>query len=103
MLLLNAFSLSMVTTPCKVAVETISTEQAAKLVQGGFNSAVGHADTAAIISSVLGVDVGVNRVSVALKTGESAVVAQYKGPRLAEGTTTLPEGSEMAFMLVTVE
>ncbi len=62
----------------------------------GMVSAVGHADTAA----VLGVDC--NRVNVSLNKGDTAYVAQLVGGRLPEGATTLPEGFSFRFVKVEV-
>lgn len=89
--LLNAFSLQMVKAPCSVRVEEVTT------LPSGLTSAIGHADTAA----VLGVEM--NRVNVALATGDVAYVAQLQGGRLPEGSTTLPEGFSFKFLKVTVE
>lgn len=68
-----------------------------------FQSAVGHADTAALFSSVLGLPVPCNRATVCLKAGDRAIVGQYKGPRLPEGTTELPEGAEIKWIAVEVQ
>jgi hypothetical protein len=65
-------------------------------------SAVGHADTAAVLSHTLGVPVPVSRVSVTLEAGKEAVVAQFVGPRLPEGATALPEGATIKWFLVRV-
>jgi hypothetical protein len=79
----NAFSLGMVPrhllgqvrlTPCK------------QPNVAGLVSCVGHADTAA----VLGVPMA--RISVTLNEGDILYVAQLRGGRLPEGSTTLPEG-----------
>lgn len=67
-----------------------------------FQSAVGHADTAALFSSVLGLPVPCNRVTVSLKAGDNVVVGQYKGPRLPEGATELPEGAEIRWVAVEI-
>lgn len=56
-------------------------------------SAIGHADTAKVISNELGFEVPANRISVSLKNNETAYIAQYVGPRLPEGATELPEGA----------
>ena len=66
----------------------------------GLVSAVGHADTAAVLSSVLGFPVECNRVNVTLDRDHSLVVAQYRGPRLPEGATELPEGATIEFWQV---
>ena len=102
MRLLNAFSLNMVgDLPAMFTVEKATLEQAREHARDS-ESAVGHADTAAVFESVLGVPVPANRATVTLSKGESCLVGQYKGPRLAEGTTELPEGATIEWLLVTV-
>lgn len=107
-LLLNAFSLNMISAfPTNVKVEEISVIEAKELLTqvdqaSPINSAVGHADTASVFSSVLGLDIPSNRISVSLNAGEKAVIGQYSGPRLEEGATTLPEGAVIKWLLVTV-
>lgn len=84
MYILNAFSLNMVQAfPASITVAEISTEEAAKIA-ASCTSAVGHADTAAVFSSVLGQDVACNRATVSLSNGDQALVGQYSGPRLQE-------------------
>lgn len=63
-------------------------------------SAVGHADTAAVFSAILGREVPVNRISVKLGPGSLGLVGQLVGPRLPEGATTLPEGATIEWWLV---
>ena len=102
MYLLNAFSVNMLSEfPVSVHFVEISATVMAKLAQGSV-SAIGHADTAALFSTILGVKVPCNRVSVTLKSGESALLGQYSGPRLPEGATTLPEGASIKWVLVNV-
>jgi len=103
MLLLNAFSANMLAAfPTKVAFEPISVEEAASIAADGIDSAVGHADTAALFSSQLGVSVLVERRTVSLAAGAVALVGQYRGPRLDEGATQLPEGAEIIWLRMTV-
>jgi len=52
-------------------------------------SIVGHADTAAVLSAALDIELTPNRVSVKLAPGDVLLVGQYIGPRLPEGTTAL--------------
>lgn len=101
MYLLNAFSLSMLTLPASATFTEISAAEAAEMARG-LTSAVGHADTAAVFSSILGQDVPVNRVSVSMAPGQVSLVGQYVGPRLPEGVTTLPEGAKVVWIRVTV-
>lgn len=103
MKLLNAFSFNMLAGfPATVEVKELSLEEARRLVQAGFESAVGHPDTAAVFSDQLGVQVAANRVSVTLSEGEEALVGQYRGPRLPEGATTLPPGATIKWLRVRV-
>lgn len=101
--ILNAFSLNMVSGGSNIQTRTITAKKAVALFEkNGVHSCVGHADTAAVISSLLEVPIQFNRVSVELAQQELVVVAQYKGPRLPEGSTTLPEGAEIVFLAVYV-
>lgn len=105
MLLLNAFSLNMlVSTPANIKVVEITPEYAAEVLGFfGLESAVGHDTTAAVFSSVLGLKVLYNRVTVALSPGSVVIVGQYSGPRLVEGTTVLPEGATIQWLQVTLK
>tara|TARA_Y100001960_G_scaffold290977_1_gene331998 strand:+ start:495 stop:794 length:300 start_codon:yes stop_codon:yes gene_type:complete len=67
-----------------------------------WESCVGHRDTATIFSNLLGIDVEHRRTSVTLSRGDSMVVGQYKGPRLEEGATALPEDSEIQWVYVEI-
>ena len=102
MFLLNAFSLNMLVGNADIVVRKVSESVAASLAPACV-SAVGHADTAAVFSSVLGVEIPCNRATVALKEGDLALVGQYSGPRLPEGATTLPEGAAIKWLIVRVE
>lgn len=88
--LLNAFSLQMVETPCKISFEEVD-QLPDELV-----SAIGHADTARVLG------VPMNRVNVSLHKGDIAYIAQLMGGRLPEGSTTLPEGFHFKFIKVEV-
>ena len=102
MFLLNAFSLNMIVGNADISVREVSQKVAAILADACV-SAVGHADTAAVFSAVLGVTVPCNRATVALKEGDVALVGQYSGPRLPEGATSLPEGATIKWLVVAVK
>ena len=70
---------------------------------GAFESTVGHAETAALFSALLEVEVAPRRVSVTLDEETALLVGQYVGPRLPEGATALPEGARVLWLLVTME
>jgi Holliday junction resolvasome RuvABC ATP-dependent DNA helicase subunit len=82
--LANAFSLSMVTPPTTIKVVEASAKDVKNVLKDGFVSAVGHEATAQVITSQLGVQVPVNRISIQLKDSDVLVVFQL--------LTRLPEG-----------
>lgn len=104
----NAFSLNMLGLvegePCyTLSVRRISLADAREWCDGRIvRSAIGHADTAAILGDLLGESLIPARVTVLLHEGETILVGQYRGPRLPEGTTKLPEGAVIEWLLVTV-
>ena len=102
MYILNAFSLNMLDGNADIVVRQVTQKVAASLASG-CTSAVGHADTAAVFSNVLGVEIPCNRVTVALKDGDLALVGQYSGPRLPEGATSLSEGATIKWLVVGVK
>lgn len=110
MVLMNAFSANMLAEfPASVRFEEVSAEDVsltlACIEAGGdsWESAVGHADTAAVFGDVLGHDVPCVRSTVTLRAGDRAIVGQYFGPRLPEGCKTLPDGAAIKWLVATVE
>jgi hypothetical protein len=99
MKLLNAFSANMLAGfPATISFEEVSVEAAVALLGTGFTSGVGHENTAAVFSSILGITVSMDRATFSLTRGDEAVVGQYSGPRLPEGATTLPEGATIKWL-----
>ena len=97
--LTNAFSIQMLQRGGVVRFEEIdATEVPADVV-----SAVGHADTANVLTNMLGFEVPVNRAFVTLDEDTELYVAQLLGGRLPEGATTLPEGFQFKFFRVTLQ
>src|SRR5690606_8382567 len=96
--LVNAFSIQMLPGPATVRFDEIdATEVPADVV-----SAIGHADTAAVLTNMLGFEVPMNRINVTLDENTELYVAQLVGGRLPEGSTTLPEGFAFKFYRVTI-
>lgn len=95
----NAFSLQMISnlSTYNVKVQEVFHWEEIKRDNPNAISAVGHADTAAVLG------LPCNRVNVALQKGDSIIVCQLIGGRLPEGSTTLPEGFTFKFFLVTIE
>lgn len=99
MIIGNAFSLSMVAPSATIMVSPLAAEDVGKLP---LESAIGHADTAFLVGQLVGQPLVANRANIALKSGDSMVVAQYIGPRLPEGAKELPDGARVEFRLVEV-
>ncbi len=102
----NAFSLSMVPPSCNVAVRPLSLPRAAELLweaqaQSRLISVIGHRETSDIVSGLIGHPLKSERYSVALRPCDEMLVAQYLGPRLPEGATSLPEGAKIEWRHVT--
>ena len=95
--LTNAFSIQMLSGPATVKFDEIAPEE----IPADVVSAIGHADTAAVLSDILGFEVPMNRMSVSLDENTELFVAQLVGGRLPEGSTTLPEGFQFKFFRVT--
>ncbi len=100
-ILCNAFSLNMVSFE-DYGLIRVRKVKAEKIPQN-IISAIGHADTAAVVSNILGRDIPANRMNISLNEDTVMYVAQYRGPRLPEGATKLPEGATLEFFEVTVK
>jgi len=96
--LVNAFSIQMLQKGGLVRFEEIAPED----IPADVVSAIGHADTAAVLTNMLGFEVPMNRINVALDENTELYVAQLIGGRLPEGSTTLPEGFAFKFYRVTI-
>lgn len=99
----NAFSPNMLSQmPCDVRFAEITAAVAAQYMRGGAVSVVGHQSTADVFADVLETPVPMHRATVTLKGGDRLVFGQYRGPRLEEGVTTLPEGATIQWLLALV-
>ena len=96
--LANAFSIQMLSGPATVRFDEIDAAD----VPSDVTSVVGHADTAAVLSDLLGFEVPMNRAFVTLDEDTELYIAQLVGGRLPEGATTLPEGFSFKFYRVTI-
>jgi len=96
--LVNAFSLQMLQKGGLVRFDEIAPED----IPADVVSAVGHVDTANVLTNMLGFPVSMNRINVVLDENTELYVAQLVGGRLPEGSTTLPEGFVFKFYRVTI-
>jgi hypothetical protein len=103
--LCNAFSINMLQIfPAEIKIKEISSADASKLIASGeYKSAIGHASTAELLSSLLNLPVKVNRTTLMLNKNDELLLAQYYGERLPEGVVKLPDGSSIRWFLVVVK
>ena len=104
MKLLNAISLNMLPSAGRLEFSALmfGVYEAAEMLRdsAGIENYIGHADLDLLIRSILeacgcpNIQPG-TRGTVMLTHNERAIVAQYSGPRLPEGTTILPEGAKI--------
>lgn len=70
----------------KRILEGITAAEAAALLANGYESAIGHASTAQVLTEKLGIQIAMNRVSVNPVAGDVMVVGAFTPPRrLNEG------------------
>lgn len=97
----NAFSLNMLTSSTTINMQKLTTEEAIDIVAGNdITSIVGHIDTSAVFSNILGKEIPANRTSFTWENDDPLLIGQYTGPRLPEGATTLPEGATITWWLL---
>lgn len=99
----NSFSLQMIRGNCEVRVSKITSLDVFRCLtdeQKSWQSCVGHDDTAAVFTAILGVDVPCNRQSIVLNPGDVLFVGQVTGGRLPEGATTLPDDLQLSWLRV---
>lgn len=100
----NAFSLNMLERlGFDIALRPIHVDGVRNLLRNEkWKSIVGHPDTAAVLSSMLGVEVVANRATMQFggDYSWSLIVAQYTGERLPPGATELPTGAKIEFWQV---
>lgn len=98
----NAFSLNMLAHfDVDIICGPLNRGEVARLAHS-YESAVGHADTAALFSNVLGVPIEHARKTVSLSPGDTVVVGQYRGPRLPEGVIELPPNAEIVWVSLVI-
>lgn len=97
----NAFSLQMIDT-ARSHLLRVEPVEISEVAEADFESVIGHADTANVVSGLLNREVECQRASVRLEQGDTLYVAQVTGGRLPEGTTVLPEGMSLVFLKVSL-
>lgn len=66
-------------------------------------SAIGHEDTAQVLSNILGVELRPARISIKLTEADWLLVGQVVGGRLPEGATHLPANVSISWLLVGIQ
>ncbi|MEM4360298.1 MAG: DUF1874 domain-containing protein [Candidatus Bilamarchaeaceae archaeon] len=102
MKIFNSVSLNMlnVTDQIQLNLQRITPTEARQLLLENIESFIGHQDTANIISKLLNLPIPFNRSIGTIQAGEKALIAQYIGPRLPEGSKTLPDGARIDFFIL---
>lgn len=102
-------SLYLLNTPVLTAYGTwkftgpIDVEAAKILLAAGFESAIGHAGTAELLSTLLELEVPANRISITMNPGDKAVIFRMK-ERLPEGKVySREEVAQLPFELGVLE
>jgi hypothetical protein len=102
--IMNAFSCNMIKPNYMANIYEADLCCVKEVLEGAeYRSVVGHKDTAAILSGILGRNIVENRETIMLEFIDVGIIAQYSGPRLAEGTTILPEGANFRWFIVGTE
>lgn len=116
-ILTNAFSLNMlnISLMADIRIVPLTDWQAAQICSSAqkrneFINAIGHADTDNVVRNTLAGSWGSNaknlpagqRLSVEMTKTTTLIIAQYKGARLPEGATTLPEDATIEFFQVQI-
>lgn len=93
--MITILNTSIITSHGSYTYKACSLEQAKQLVAvaGGYQSAVGHETTAAVISTLLGVFVKMNRIQYQQQPGDTALVFKLK-ERAPEGKILTAEEIE---------
>lgn len=104
--IMNAFSFNMIPYEnVNIAMRKLHLKEADSLLSmfDTVENCIGHEDTNSVVQSKLFFPIGKgNRCTVKLKLGESAIIAQYIGPRLEAGATKLPDNSKIDFIFIKV-
>ena len=98
----NAFALSMVPEGATIRTKVVDLPSIAKRLNNTV-SVVGHADTAKVFESLLGIPIAHNRVTINLTDKDTLYVGQLIGGRLPEGVITLPKGFAIKWICVRID
>lgn len=60
-----------------------------------FVNGFGHQATSDLVRNLQGIDIKTNRISLSVPKDSIIYVIQYRGERLAEGATELPDGAKL--------
>jgi hypothetical protein len=95
--MITILNTSIITAHGSYDYKSCSLEQAKELIAHGYQSAIGHESTAAVISTLLGVEVGMNRIQYQQQPGDTALIFKLKG-RAPEGAIlTVEEIDEIGY------
>ncbi|MGM0439409.1 MAG: STIV orfB116 family protein [Patescibacteria group bacterium] len=101
----NSFSIQMldINNRTEVVFQPLTKEEVIQELSSGFKSALGHEDTAQVVSNDLDLTVEFNREFISIDETDQVIVAQIEGGRLPEGSTTLPSDFNLKYYMVEVK
>jgi hypothetical protein len=102
----NAFSLQMLDGDCTAEISErtpVEVELHLDANRQYVVSAIGHADTAYLVSQLINQNLKTDRININLTPADELIVAQVIGGRLPEGCTTLPEGIKIKFYSIRIK
>ena len=89
----NGISPTMFPTPCNAVINTITIDEAKKVLGSNFISAIGHESTAKLLSELLGISIPMNRITVKAEYNDIIIVLALKN-RIPEGKVLSKEEIE---------
>lgn len=103
MKLANAFDMYMLYKDSTVKFTKITLDQVKKeLLDDNVESYINDKDLASVLTNQFGIPVVENPWCFIAEKNEKFIIADYRGPALSEGATSLPEGAKITFWLVEV-
>jgi hypothetical protein len=76
--MITLLNTSILTSYGSYTYEPLTLEEARRLIVDGFTSAIGHQETAEVLSELLNTPVSVNRIEYVQQPGEKAIVFDIK-------------------------
>jgi len=103
MKLANAFDMYMLYKDSTVKFTKITLDQVKELLNDNIESYINDKDLANILTNEFDIQAKFNPWCFIAEKNEKFIIADYRGPALSEGATSLPEKGKITFWLVEIE